>query len=101
VHVRGNVHVQESSGVAVQFMWSHLEHLLESWFVILLIQVLNFRLEDNKILVRKAGGIDRILEAMTRFRSHQTVQEYACGALWNLTRNGNILKGEIELNYCR
>lgn len=33
VHVRGNVRVQESSGVAVQFMWSHLEHLLEPWFV--------------------------------------------------------------------
>lgn len=53
--------------------------------------MLNFHIEDNKVLVRKAGGIERILDAMTRFRSHQTVQEYACGALWNLTRNGNIL----------
>jgi hypothetical protein len=45
--------------------------------------------ENNRTLIAKEGGIERIIEAMITHKDNNGVQKNACGSLWNLAINGN------------
>ena len=51
---------------------------------------------DNKIAIAEAGGIERLMAALSTHAGHAGVAEKACGTLYNIGRSDRTLQHSIK-----
>jgi hypothetical protein len=49
-----------------------------------------FIADHNQVLIAQLDGIKCVINGMNVHKNNPIVQEYGCGALWNLSLNGNV-----------